>query len=108
MADYVTGQSLHQKRQRQQVLGVKQVPRMWHQSREIEQTRTCLTNLPTLPDSFLAYVMRSSQTEPVEQATTGLYRIVPWDKYERETKSEESVVAWTRVSAVAPQVKEKT
>jgi hypothetical protein len=25
---------------------------------------------------------------------TGLYRIVPWDEYRRETKSPESLAAW--------------
>lgn len=30
---------------------------------------------------------------------TGLYRIIPWDEYERETKSPESVVAYLRKAA---------
>jgi hypothetical protein len=32
-------------------------------------------------------------------AIRGLYRIVPWDEYERETKSKESVAAWQRARA---------
>lgn len=33
---------------------------------------------------------------------TGLYRIIPWPEYERETKSEESVRAWHAVKGSVP------
>lgn len=32
---------------------------------------------------------------------TGLYRIIPWDKYERETKTEASVEGWNKVYGIA-------